>query len=209
MQIPGSSARRAIRGLTGALLSLLLGCVSHVSAGGRLPGPEWLAVTFAVLAVAGVGLTRRRRAFDVLVLVLGGAQSVLHIVLHTAATAAEVPAVPSGHLYHHGGMASGTTPDRAGTHYAVHDGAHVMSAGMTLAHGAAALGTAVCLVYGDRLLRRLAAMIVPRFRLLRLSPFPAATPRLLPCGPLVLVARYGVLLACGLPRRGPPLPLPA
>ncbi|UQA95225.1 hypothetical protein [Streptomyces halobius] len=202
MRIPECSARQVIRGLAAALLFLLLGCVSHVSAGGRLPGPGRLAVMFAVLAAVGVGLTRARRGFDVQVLVLGVAQLVLHFAFHTAGTAAaEAPAMPSGRAHHHGGMVSGVVPG-AGGH-------REMSVGMTLGHGAAALGVAVCLAYGDRLVRRLAALAAPRIRFLRLSPIPPAPPRLLPRGPRVLAARYGVLLARGRHRRGPPLPLPA
>lgn len=203
VQISGSSAKRVIRGLTAALLCLLLGCVSHVSAGGRLPGWGWLTALFTVLALVGVVLCRRRRGFDVQVLVLGAAQLVVHIVFHLAGkAAAEVAGMSPGHAHLHGAMGSSAAPVSGGGH-------HAMSVDMTVAHGAAALGAAVCLAYGDRLVRRLAAMVVPRLGCLRLSPLPEPAPWLLPRGPRVLCVRYSVLLARGLPRRGPPLPVPA
>ncbi|TJZ54637.1 hypothetical protein FCH28_12665 [Streptomyces piniterrae] len=196
--------------------------MSHVSAGGRLPGPGWLSVMFVLLAAMGVGLARRPRGFDVQVLVLGAAQLVLHVVFHAAGMAAAGPAaMPSGSLHH----VAGPMHDHAGSmHHHVglahHHGGmvvdpvsggghHPTAAAMTLGHGAAVLITAVCLAYGDRLVRRLAAMVRPRLGFLQLSPLPPAAPQLLPGGPRVLVPRYGVLLARALPRRGPPPPRPA
>ncbi|MCF6524545.1 hypothetical protein [Streptomyces sp. JJ36] len=163
------------------LLCLFLGGVSHAAAGGRLPGPAWLAGAFLVLAPAGVALARRRRHPVVLAGALGGAQCVVHLVLH------------------HGAAGGGTGGGRHGVHAA----GHMVSAGMALGHTLAALGALACLVYGELLLRQLADLVVPSV-FFRRPPLPLPVLRLVPRGPVVRTARFGVVLARALWRRGPP-----
>ncbi|XQE78628.1 hypothetical protein ACN24L_06940 [Streptomyces microflavus] len=123
--------------------------MSHVVAGGRLPGAGVLALLFLALSVEGALLFGgRRRRFDVVTLVLGSTQFALHGAFHF------LSAAPGG--AQRSGMPAGHEHPVAG-----HSGGHVMDAGMTLAHGAATLGTALCVIHGERVLRRLAALVVP------------------------------------------------
>ncbi|MCR8944882.1 hypothetical protein NW249_22460 [Streptomyces sp. OUCMDZ-4982] len=174
--------------------------MSHVAAGGRLPGAGVLGLLFAALAVQGALLFGgRRRRFDVVALVLGGTQFALHNAFHflSAPGRAHHPATVSGHGHGHGHGHHMAGPSGAG------DG-HVMDAGMTLAHAAATLGTALCVIHGERVLRRLAALLLPR---LALRPAPSSLPclpRSRPAPPGVVRIRFGALLARSRHRRGPP-----
>ncbi|MFC6987076.1 hypothetical protein [Streptomyces cirratus] len=80
---------------------------------------------------------------------------------------------------------------------------HSMTSAMTLAHGLATLGTALCVIFGERILRRLAALLLPSLSPGALPALPAVPerPRLAPAQPAA--RRFGVLLARTCPRRGP------
>ncbi|MFF5277632.1 hypothetical protein [Streptomyces sp. NPDC000133] len=186
--------RRASGGLLCAVSSLLLGGVSHFLAGGRLPGTDWLTGAFVVLAAIGAALSGPRRRFDTTVLTMGFAQFVLHLVFHYASMPAMKQSMPQGPMSAHMNMS--------------HDGGHAMYASMTVTHGVAALGVSACLVHGERLLGRLAALIMPTL-LFWVAPVLVRASR--PClrGPLTVPIPHGLLLARGRPRRGPPWPVPA
>ncbi|MFJ7949004.1 hypothetical protein ACIQ6K_36095 [Streptomyces sp. NPDC096354] len=171
--------------------SLLLGGVSHLLAGGRLPGTDWLTGAFVVLAAIGAALSGPRRRFDTTVLTVGFAQFVLHLVFHYASMPAMTPSMPQGSMSAHMNMS--------------HDSGH---ASMTVTHGVAALGVSACLVHGERLLGRLAALIMPTL-LFWVAPVLVRVSR--PClrGPLTVPIPHGLLLARCRPRRGPPWPVPA
>ncbi|WP_241546446.1 hypothetical protein [Streptomyces sp. ScaeMP-e48] len=191
MRARGGWPTRAARGLLCGSACLLLGAVSHVVAGGRLPGAGVLALLFLALSVQGALLFGgRRRRFDVVTLVLGSTQFALHGAFHFLSEA------PGG--AQHSGMPAGHEHPMTG-----HSGGHVMDAGMTLAHGAATLGTALCVIHGERVLRRLAALVVPRVALRPLPSLPCL-PRLRPAPPVVARIRFGALLARSRHRRGPP-----
>ncbi|MFG2288197.1 hypothetical protein ACGFOU_19310 [Streptomyces sp. NPDC048595] len=192
--------------------------MSHIAAGGRLPGAGALGLVLAVLTVQGVLLFGgERRRFDVLALVLGGTQFSLHLAFHRLS----MPdgggcSMPLGHAGH--SMASHLTgpgtgmsmPDMAGAGDGIKAG-HSMTAAMTLAHAVATLGTALCVIYGERVLRRLAAllaaMVVPDIRFGSSLPLPFA-PRLRPTPAAAARTGFGVLLARSRPRRGPPREVP-
>ncbi|MFE1771068.1 hypothetical protein [Streptomyces sp. NPDC059008] len=215
MRRPGRGAGRTGRGLLCASACLLLGAASHVAAGGRLPGAGALGVLFAVLTVQGAVLFGgRRRRFDVTTLTLGGTQFALHLAFHHLSMRDGGHAMSVGHAAHRmsgsmdesmaGPYMGGMTPaDLAGA-----GGGHSLSPAMTLAHAVATLGTALCVVYGERVLRGLAALVVPDvcFRAPAALPF---TPRLRPALPSSAHPRFGVLLARSRPRRGPPSAAPA
>ncbi|WP_415949170.1 hypothetical protein [Streptomyces sp. KLOTTS4A1] len=179
--------------------------MSHVAAGGHLPHAGVLALLFGVLTVQGVvlfGGRRRRRRFDVTVLLLACTQFALHLALHRLSVPESGAHTASGHAavghgaHHMGGPHTADTADMAG---------HSMSTAMTLAHSAATLGAALCVVHGERVLRRLAALVVPDICrrpavVLPVAPRPFRTP-----APALHVGR-GVLLARSCPRRGPPVP---
>ncbi|MFD5203724.1 hypothetical protein ACFWM7_27065 [Streptomyces sp. NPDC058375] len=204
MRAPGGLPRRAARGLLCGSACLSLGAASHVAAGGRLPGAGVLALLFLALTVQGAllfggRLSGGRRRFDAVVLVLGGTQFALHHAFHLLPAPGENPhpATASGHGQH---MPAGHAMD-AGA-------GHAMGAGMTLAHAAATFGSALCVLYGERVLRRLGALLTP---LVALRPAPAlpCPPRAHPVPPVVVRIRIGALLARSRSRRGPPAVAPA
>ncbi|MEW1627899.1 hypothetical protein [Streptomyces sp. NPDC089173] len=195
MRARGGWPTRAARGLLCGSTCLFLGAVSHVAAGGRLPGAGVLALLFLVLSVQGALLFGgRRRRFDVVTLVLGGTQFALHSAFHFLPASGGGPrsATAARHEHHMSGPADGQA------------GEHVMDTGMTLAHAAATLGTALCVIHGERVLRRLAALFLPRLAL-RPTPSLPCLPRLRPAPPVVARIRFGSLLARTCHRRGPPV----
>ncbi|MFD3974443.1 hypothetical protein [Streptomyces cyaneofuscatus] len=154
-----------------------------------------LALLFLALSAQGALLFggRRRRRFDVVTLLLGSTQFALHGAFHflPAPGGASHSAMPAGHEQHMSGPADG------------HGDEHAMDTGMALAHAAATLGTALCVIYGERVLRRLAALFVPRVAL-RTAPSLPCLPRTRPVPPVVARIRFGALLARACHRRGPP-----
>lgn len=202
---------RAGRGLLGASACLLLGALSHVSAGGRLPGAGALGLLFAALAVQGTLLFGGgRRRFDVTALVLGGTQFSLHLALHHLSMPdGGSRSMPAGHAAHHmPGHMTGRHMGMAEADMASTGAVLPMTPAMTVAHAVATLGTALCVIYGERVLRRLAALVVPDICFRSPLPLPV-TPRLRPMPAPVGHPRFGVLLARSLPRRGPPPAAPA
>ncbi|MGW1297753.1 hypothetical protein [Streptomyces sp. NPDC002533] len=160
-----------------------------------------LALLFLALTVQGALLIGgRRRRFDVVVLVLGATQFALHNAFHflPAPGGGPHPGMPAGHEHGHGPqhhMAGASGSPGSG---------HAMDAGMTLAHAAATLGAALCVLYGERVLRRLAALLAPRV-VLRQAPSLPCPPRSRPVPPVVVRIRFGALLARSRSRRGPPV----
>ncbi|MFF2538083.1 hypothetical protein [Streptomyces cyaneofuscatus] len=193
MRARGGWPTRAARGLLCGSACLLLGAVSHVAAGGRLPGAGVLALLFLALSLQGALLFGGRRRFDVVTLVLGSTQFALHGTFHflPASGGAQHSAMAAGAGHHAAGPSGG------------HDGEHAMDPGMAFAHAAATLGTALCVIYGERVLRRLAALFIPRVAL-RTAPHLPCLPRSRPVPPVVARIRFGTLLARSCHRRGPP-----
>ncbi|MFD0260603.1 hypothetical protein ACFVH7_20340 [Kitasatospora indigofera] len=105
------------------------------------------------------------------------------------------------------GLGPGVLPDPAGG--AVDAAAmagpmpHGMGWAMTAAHALATFGTAVFLLHGDRVLRRLAALVVRRL-ILPLLRCPAPRRPSVPVRDAPSVRPHAVLLARCEPRRGPP-----
>lgn len=199
--------KRTRKGLLWASASMLLGSTSHVAAGGQLPDVRGLVAVFAALATLGVAVIGgRRHRFDVATLMLGVTQFALHLVLHRLSMS--------------GGAGRGMTPRQAGHHagtVGMSDGSMDMGAardvvtgqsmtlGMTAAHALATVGSALCVVHGERILRRLAALIRPALRWASLPPHPGSADRPPPSFPTTtLPSRFGVLLARTRPLRGPP-----
>ncbi|MET9769886.1 hypothetical protein [Streptomyces sp. NPDC006415] len=168
-----------------------------------------LALLFLALTVQGALLSGGRlfsgrlsgghRRFDAVVLVLGGTQFALHHAFHLlpASGGNPHPATASRHGHH---MPAGHAMD-AGA-------GHAMDAGMTLAHAAATFGSALCVLYGERVLRRLGALLTPRVTL-RPAPALPCPPRARLVPPVVVRIRIGALLARSQSRRGPPAAAPA
>ncbi|WP_282697217.1 hypothetical protein [Streptomyces sp. CC208A] len=200
---------RTSKGLLCASACLLLGAVSHVAAGGSLPGAGELGLVFTGLTVLGTILFGgRRRRFDVTTAVLGATQFGLHLALHRLSMMplaggedrhAMAGHQPGAHAHMHMQMAE-----------TAHSGsAHAMTAPMAVAHALATLGTALCVGYGERILLRLAALLLPRLGLAVLAPCPVPPARRAPAPFTAGHVRLRVLLARCRPRRGPPLVIPA
>ncbi|MFD4747731.1 hypothetical protein ACFWOS_20030 [Streptomyces rubiginosohelvolus] len=156
-----------------------------------------LALLFLALTVQGALLLGgRKRRFDVVVLALGATQFALHNTFHF------LPA-PGGGT--HAGMGAGHGHQHHMAGASVDPGAaHAIDAGMILAHAAATLGAAICVLYGERVLRRLGALLAPRL-VLRSAPSLPCPPRSRPVPPVVVRIRFGALLARSRSRRGPPV----
>ncbi len=175
---PGNWLRRTRAGLLGASACLLLGAAGHMAAGGRLPGATGLAGLFAVLTVVCGALSAlRRHRFAAIVVALGLAQSLLHLVFHAMAGGhggAPVPHTMNSALMEHAGLAR---------HHGMPVGSgaseHSTDLGMALAHTLAALGAAVCLIRGERVLGRLSGLLLRPL----LRAFVAATVPSLPQRP--------------------------
>lgn len=203
MRAPGGLPRRAAEGLLCGAACLVLGAASHVAAGGRLPGAGVLGLLLLALPLQGALLLGgRRRRFELVVLVLGATQFALHNALHFFSPHGGTPhpGMPAGHAHHMAGPPGGTGTDAGG--------GHAPDAAMTGAHAAATLGTALCVLYGERVLRRLATLVTPR-AILRWAPSLPCPPRLRPAPPVVARIRFGALLARSRSRRGPPTAAPA
>ncbi|MFG2330972.1 hypothetical protein ACGFMM_15230 [Streptomyces sp. NPDC048604] len=197
--------RRTSKGLICASACLFLGSVSHVAAGGSLPGADGLALVFAGLTVLGTALFgSRQRRFDVTALVLGATQFALHLALHRLSM---TPTGGGGHpsMAGHAGHAANAHASTHAAAMAQPGSGHAMTASMTSAHALATLGTALCVVYGERVLRRLAALVLPRLPFSALGPCPVTPWRRPPVPFTAGHVRLGVLLARCRPRRGPPL----
>ncbi len=214
---PESWVRRTGKGLLCASASLLLGVVGHVTAGGRLPGTGALLVVLCVLTILATALFgSRRRRFDVTVLVFGGLQFTLHIALHLLSAGH----APDTHTARHPVVPLGPTGDAAMTSDRAHSAAgetltaaettaQSITMAMTAGHALATLGSAFCLVFGERLLRRLAALVCTGLRRPArpaLPPLPDSRP---PAFTSVTYHCVAPMLTRCRPRRGPPLLRPA
>ncbi|WP_435599916.1 hypothetical protein [Streptomyces sp. C10-9-1] len=206
MHGPGNWPRRTRTGLLGASACLLPGAVGHVAAGGRLPGAVGLAGVFAVLALVCTALGGlRRHRFAATALFLGAVQSVLHLVFHAMTGGHGAPAAQPGAggahpgHGHHGMPSHGADAAPAGT------SGHAADPGMTLAHTLAALCAAVCLIHGERVLGRLAGLLLrPLLRIPAAPAVPVPPGRPGPGPGPAAAAPHGVLHSRVHPRRGPP-----
>ncbi len=201
-------ARRLTRGLGAAIASTLVALVSHVTAGGALPGPLGVVVplvfSFTVCAVlAGVRMRWMRLSVSVAV-----SQLMFHVLFVLGATTPGTTTSPAaGHTGHHGADAAGLL---TGTAEPAAHLAHA-SAGMWVAHALAGVVTVLALRHGEVVAARIAAVLL-RFarRLLVLLPRPTSVVAR-PAAAAVVVADDGpirrvLLLALGgVTRRGPPL----
>ncbi|QYC40952.1 hypothetical protein Nocox_16695 [Nonomuraea coxensis DSM 45129] len=182
---PAGFALRVLRAAVFAAVSLLLGLVAHLLAGGPVAA-GWLLPAWGVAFGPAYVLAGRERTLPVIVATLAGAQVALHLLFSSAHAVEAAVAGRAAHAGH--AAAAGLAPD----------------AGMLVMHAWAVLLTATWLARGEAalwaVLRRLAvrmfvavvAVVVPAAR-----PLIAAPVR----EPVVL---RSVLLGHEMGRRGPP-----
>ena len=172
---------RALRLGAFSATATVLALGAHVLAGGAPPAVLATVAAVALPAVAAVALSRRRRRFLEISVVLGAVQVVLHELFSAA------PAGGSGHAH------------------LAHVG-HSSDPWMPVTHTLAVVATALLLAYGEQVLRLMAvwwravpavlrAAVVPA--IVGRSPVLAVAARLR-CGSLSLRACSSVV------RRGPP-----
>ncbi len=148
MTLTGGWARLARAGVFGGS-SLFLATAAHVAGGGTLPGAGLLVLTAIGLALASVTLTARRLRVGVLLVALGLEQLLLHLIFHTATTAATCAAVAMpGHAMSTAAMCGSGSSTSAGWP-------------MLLGHLLAVLATAWLLARGERWLWTVTERVLP------------------------------------------------
>ncbi|MFB9371441.1 hypothetical protein [Kitasatospora albolonga] len=216
MRRPVGLGERAGWSLLGALACLLPAAAAHAAAGGALPRAGVLLVMLLVLAVPGALLAGSglRRRFETAVVVLGSLQLALHECFHRLAPMPSGGPGGSGHDLGMAGMAGmvgmGDMAGMPGMEMSGHGGGmtavHAMHGSMAAWHAVATVTSAVALLHGSRLLRRLAALLpkprLPFLAALFAAPALPSPPR--PVFPEPVHHAIGVLIARSLPRRGPP-----
>ncbi|MGV9779570.1 MFS transporter [Streptosporangium sp. NPDC003464] len=196
--MPATAIFRLTRTTAFAVVSLGLGAVAHVLAGGTVPA--WSAAGGLVLAAAAaLPLTGRERGVGVILPLLGSTQAALHLLF--AATDPAACHAASAH------PRPGLLPELTTLITHPHSGL-LPGLAMLVTHGWAVGLTALWLARGEALLwgllRRLGARLGP---VLGGGPFPFAPPvvAVTPDGPAVL---RPALLRHVVSRRGPPAPHP-
>lgn len=204
-----SRTSRVSRGFGAAAFSTFVALISHVLAGGEVPGALGIVVPLVLAAPACLALAAVRRSWLRLSVSVALSQILFHtlFVLGTASSA-------SMHVMENGGPHAGhggstpllvMTTSEPVTH-AGHGGAW-----MWLAHALAALVTVVALQRGEAVLSRVAHLssrvtaflLAPVVRLVALPAHPRSALSS-DAGTWVPVARP--VLSTGVVRRGPPAP---
>ncbi|MBD8079608.1 hypothetical protein [Cellulosimicrobium arenosum] len=214
--VPGPS--RVVRAVLVATLVLALTAAAHRVGGGSLPDPLVVAALAAFTVAGTTAAARARFTVPRLVVLLGGAQLVLHGALtwlgghdpHGTVGGASCVSATAGHAGHGSALACGTSsgsatvPDVAGS-LATHAHHTSGTAGwvMLAAHVAATVVLALVLARGERAFERLLGWLSSRLvRVPRTVTLPTA-PRA-----AVVVARVRRLAhrhAGAAPTRGPPV----
>lgn len=199
-----SRAPRVIRGVVAASLATFVAFVSHVSAGGSVPGWLGIVVPWVLSVTVCVVLAGRRLSLWTMAAGVAVSQALFHTLFVLGAPG---PAT-SAQLAHH---AHGPMPMLAGA-----DATAAIAPtdpAMWMLHGLAAVVTVAALYRGERALLRLRALAVQlaawvRRQLIR----PLVVAILLPRARVLADLMHGRHIVpaphlTSLRRRGPPLPL--
>lgn len=188
---------RAARGAVGASLATFVALLSHVTAGGAVPGWLGLVVPLALSFVVCTVLAGRRLSLWR----LAPAVALSQLLFHTLFVLGAHDPAAAGHVH------GGTLPTLAGPDLAV----VAPDAAMWGWHLVAATATTLALHRGERtiavvrtLVDRLGAWLRARVALASALPRPVAHRRVL-AGIVAVVRPTSVLLAGSARRRGPPL----
>lgn len=145
---------RASRASLQALLVLGLSASAHTLGGGSAPGPVALAVLGLLLAPVAWWASRRKLAAGRLLVLLGGAQLLVHVALSSMAPGAGHGAAQHVH---------GALPPAIGAAATSVSHLHpAMGLSMLLAHAAATVIAALLLAHAESVLWRAVALLSPR-----------------------------------------------
>jgi hypothetical protein len=195
-------AARGLRGLAVALVATLVALVSHVTAGGAMPGAVGIVVPFAFSLMVCTVLAGRRLALWRISIAVGLSQLLFHALFVLGTFTPSGPAVHGGH-HHEPGMPMPAVEPASTA---------LMQSGtsMWFWHGLAAVVTIAAVYRGESLARALAAAALRLLTWVRRAA--------VRCGGLRGVARIRRILAraaaderaprievvSSLRRRGPP-----
>ncbi|MBM6404689.1 hypothetical protein JQN72_10595 [Phycicoccus sp. CSK15P-2] len=150
MPTAGHGVLRASRAALATLLVLGLAVSAHSGGGGHVPGVAAWLVLGALVAPVAWWATRRRLGALPLLILLGGAQTLVHGALLAMAPTSGGSA--SAHV--HGAVPVGLGPEAAHT-------AHVPGTSMVLAHVVGTVVSALLLARAEDVLWRLVASLLP------------------------------------------------
>ncbi|KTR93702.1 hypothetical protein NS220_11455 [Microbacterium testaceum] len=192
---------RVVRGAVAAAVATFVALLSHVTAGGAMPGAVGIVVPLALSFVACTALAGRRLSAFRLSLAVGLSQLLFHALF---VLGSYQPGAAAGHV-HAGAAAMPALGADSVTMTMVPD------ASMWLGHLVAAALTTAALHRGERtvahlreLAVRLGAWLRARVRILTDAPGPTPARRVL-AEIVADVRAVSVLLAATARRRGPPL----
>ncbi|MEV7694566.1 hypothetical protein AB0N73_14675 [Microbacterium sp. NPDC089189] len=198
---------RVLRGALAASVATFVALLSHVSAGGEMPGALGLAVPWTLSVAVCVLLAGRTLSLPRLLVGTGVSQALFHALFVLGAAPVASTAIPGAHDHHMPGL---SIVDAAGSGAAI-PAAVGPDALMWAGHALAALVTAVALHRGERAVQRLGAVVLLCLRALRTRVLAALVlPHAAPAGTASVPARderpaMERVVGRALRRRGPPV----
>lgn len=195
MSARAGRGRRAVRGVSAAVLATFVATVSHSVAAGGLPALLNVVLALSLAAPLCIALVGRTASWWRLTAAIVASQALFHSLL--ALDLSGGIAAPGHH-----GEAVALAEVAASGHAHAHTGTE--SPWMWVAHAFAAAVTIVALGSGERAFRVVAGLVSDTFRALApvAPPRPRVAPRVRPEAPLLTV-RMTVLSV--MRHRGPPL----
>lgn len=195
MSARAGRARRAVRGVSAAVLATFVATLSHSVAAGELPAVLNVVLALSLAAPLCIALVGRTASWWRLTTAIVASQALFHSLLAVDLSGGIVAAG------HHGG-ATAVAEVAASGH--AHGLTGTESPWMWVAHACAAAITVVALGSGEHALRAVAWLLSDTFRALVAvsAPRSFAAPRVRPDAPLLTV---GMTVLSVMRHRGPPL----
>lgn len=195
MSARAGRARRAVRGVSAAVLATFVATVSHSVAAGDLPAVLNVVLALSLASPLCIALVGRTASWWRLTAAIATSQLLFHTLLALDLSGG---IVSSGAAHEH----TGAVALAASAH--VHGLTGTESPWMWVAHAFAAAVTVVALGSGERALRAVGGLLSDTFRALAplAAPLPRVAPRVRPEPPLLTV---GMTVLSVMRHRGPPL----